>query len=92
MPNRTNTRCEIIDRFNLNVSERTVSRSKVANLHSRMLLRKFITDLNKLKCLNFVKKYINMPISFWKKGVWSDESKFKLFGKEKKIKSLEKIK
>ena len=36
------------------------------------------------KRLAFAKKYINMPKSFWKKIMWSDESKFESQQLEKK--------
>ena len=39
------------------------------------------------KRLAFAKKYVNMPISFWKKIVQSDESKFETI--EEKANSLE---
>lgn len=54
-------------------------------MHTSISLRKsFINDTNKRKCLSFAQKYVNMPVSFWKNVVWSDESKFELFGKKKK--------
>ena len=36
------------------------------------------------KLLAFAKKYVNMPISFWKKIMWSDKSKFELQQLKKK--------
>ena len=36
------------------------------------------------KRLAFAKKYVNMPISFWRKIIWSDESKFELQQLKKK--------
>src|SRR5215813_12483946 len=30
--------------------------------------------------LQFAKAHINEPMEYWKKVIWSDESKFKLFG------------
>ena len=38
----------------------------------------YINQTNMKKRLAFVKKYVNVPISFWRKIIWSDESKFEL--------------
>ncbi|EFN71555.1 Transposable element Tc1 transposase, partial [Camponotus floridanus] len=32
----------------------------------------------------FAKKYANMSLDFWKKVLWSDESKFELFGQKRR--------
>lgn len=42
--------------------------------------RPLIRNINKQKRLAFAKKYVNMLLEFWKKVVWSDESKFEIFG------------
>ena len=42
------------------------------------------------KRLAFAKKYVNMPKSFWKKIMWSDESKFELQQLKKKGLCVEK--
>lgn len=56
----------------------TISRAlKLAGIHSRTPRKKpFISKVNQAKRLAYAKKYVDMPISFWKKIVWSDESKF----------------
>lgn len=36
----------------------------------------FISDQNRRKRLAYAKKYVNMPLSFWKRVLWTDESKF----------------
>lgn len=40
----------------------------------------FDSEGDKIKRLEFVKKYADKPVDFWKKIVWSDESKFDFFG------------
>ena len=43
----------------------------------------------KSKRLAFAKKYVNMPISFWRKIIWSDESNY-MWKKKIYIYTLEK--
>lgn len=38
----------------------------------------FLSNKHMKRRLDFAKKYANMPLSFWKKIIWSDESKFNL--------------
>lgn len=75
---------EIKDQLNLNVSTKTIRRRlHEKGLSSRVSIKKpMITLKNKKKRLEFAKKYVDMPLSFWKKVVWSDESKFELVGKK----------
>ena len=40
--------------------------------------------MHKRKRLAFAKKYVNKPLSFWKKIIWRDESKFELLNKKKR--------
>lgn len=84
---------EIKDELNLNVSTKTIRR----RLHehgftNRVSIKKpMITPKNKKKRLEFAKKYIDKPLSFWKRVVWSDESKFELVGKKKRRKIWRKV-
>lgn len=49
--------------------------------HSRTPRKKpFISAINKAKRLEFAKNFINKDENFWKNVVFSDESKFNLFG------------
>lgn len=50
-----------------------------------------ITTTNKKKWLEFAKKHIDKPLSFWKTVVWSDESKFELVGKKKRRRVWRKV-
>ena len=60
------------------VSRHTISRSlKKVGIRSRTPRKKpFISKQNRFKRLEYAKKYVHMPISFWKKVLWTDESKF----------------
>ena len=79
---------EIVEEQKLKVSAKTVSRVlKKGDFRSRIQKRKpFISKANRKKRLDFAKKYAHMPLSFWKKIVWSDESKFELYKQKMKRK------
>lgn len=44
----------------------------------------FVSKVNRMKRLEFAKKYINESVEFWKTVIFSDESKFNLFGSDGK--------
>lgn len=71
------------------VCGKTMSRSTIARALKQQGIKSctprrkpFISDVNRKKRLNYAKKYIDMPISFWKKIIWSDESKFNVKGSD----------
>jgi len=47
--------------------------------------RPAISPSNAAKRLAFAKKYIQMPAFFWKKIIWSDESKFELVNSKRRV-------
>jgi len=49
-------------------------------LFSRISIKKLTSKKNKKTRLQFVKDHLNWTIEDWKKVVFSDESKFNLFG------------
>jgi len=52
-----------------------------AGLHGRVARRKpYISAINKKKRLEFAKLHVNQPDSFWENVIFSDESKFNIFG------------
>lgn len=56
-----------------------------ANIHGRAARKKpFISEKNRLKRLEFAKAYITKPMEFWRRVIFSDESKFNLFGSDGK--------
>lgn len=77
----------IQENLHLNISHKTIRRRlREANLHSRFAKKRpFISKRNKIKRLEFAKKYVEMPIDFWKKVLWSDESKFELFNRKRRL-------
>lgn len=64
------------------VCEQTVrNRLNETGLHGRVPRKKpLISKRNKVKRLNFARMHINKSPEFWKSILWSDESKFNLFG------------
>ena len=78
---------QIREKVNLNVSDRTVRRRlREANLNSRYALkRSFMGAANKKKRLEFAERYANMTMDFWKNVLWTDESKFELFGQKRAL-------
>lgn len=84
--NPSTTSRNIVEQLKLNISSRTVRRRlNEEGLKNCVARRKpHISKVNKKKRLDFAKKYINKPLSFWKRVIWSDESKFELLNKKKR--------
>ena len=56
-----------------------------ATIYGRAARKKpFINDTNRRKRLGFAKAYVNKPMEFWKNCIFSDESKFNIFGSDGK--------
>lgn len=54
-----------------------------ANYHGRAARKKpFISEVNRAKRLAFAKEHLNKPISFWESVLFTDESKFNIFGSD----------
>lgn len=79
---------EIKEELNLPVSNRTVQyRLKNAGLSNYIQKRKpYISRINKKKRLAFAKEHLKKEITFWNSVLWSDESRFELFGSKKRNK------
>lgn len=69
---------------NVSVSTQTVRNTlKHAGYHGRSTRKKpFICKRNAIKRLEFAKKHINQPDEFWKNVVFTDESKYNIFGSD----------
>ena len=82
---RTSTK-EIKESLNLSVSEKTIGRRlKAAGYISSYERKKpHISPKNKKKRLAFAKEHLSKPIQFWSNVLWTDESKFELFGSKKR--------
>lgn len=70
------------------VSDSTIRRALNANgIHGRVPRKKpLISKTNQKRRLDFANKYKNKDISFWNNIIFSDESKFEIFGKRKPAK------
>lgn len=56
-----------------------------ANIRGRAPRKKpFISERNRVKRLEFAKAYVSKPLEFWKNVIFSDESKFNIFGSDGK--------
>lgn len=68
------------------VSETTIRRRlHDANLRGHIARKKpLLTSIHKKRRLEFARKYSDKPIEFWKRVVFSDESKFELFGNRRR--------
>ncbi len=71
---------KINESLNLCVSNRTIRRRlKSFGLQSFICKKKpLLRKVNIQKRLAFAKQYVNMPIDYWKRVVWTDESKFEI--------------
>lgn len=53
--------------------------------------RPFISDVNRKKRLLFAKKYYRKPIDFWKRVLWTDESKFEIMSSKRRKKVWKRV-
>ena len=77
---------EIADRTGIVLGRQTVRNVLYsADLHGRSPRKKsFISEINRQKWLAFAREYIQKPATFWHSVIFSDESKFNLFGSDGK--------
>jgi transposase len=70
------------------VSAKTIKRiGKENEYNQRIALKKpYINSRNRKKRIEFANDNLNKDNSYWKRILWSDESKFNLFGSDGKIK------
>ena len=89
--NRRLTAPEITAHVNLNrdvpISVSTVKRRlQAAGLHGRIAVRKpLLRAVNKKKRLQWAKIHKDWTTKEWEKVLWSDESKFEIFGSKRRI-------
>ena len=78
---------EIMQEIGITISSQTVRRrAHEAGLYGRVARKKpYVNKANRLKRLNYVKTYRDKEMSFWKHVLWSDESKYNLFGSDGKV-------
>lgn len=78
---------EINQHLGKDVSAQTIRRAIHENGYNGRVARKkpFVSDVNRKKRLNFAKEYIGMDKSYWNDVLFSDESKFNLFGSDGRV-------
>lgn len=77
---------ELRDEYDVSVSRQTVGRRLIdAGLHGRVPVKKpLISAKNRKARLDFARKHADWSVQDWKKALWSDESKFQMFGSDGK--------
>ncbi|GFT50070.1 transposable element Tcb2 transposase [Trichonephila clavipes] len=72
---------ELLSSCNVSLSAQTVRNLlHSTGLKARIPRKKpYISEVNRKRRLEFVKKYKNKPVYFWKKVIFSDKSKFDIF-------------
>uniref|UniRef100_A0AC34RLD5 Transposase n=1 Tax=Panagrolaimus sp. JU765 TaxID=591449 RepID=A0AC34RLD5_9BILA len=75
---------EMAEEFNVKVSRQTIGRRlNAAGLFGRVPIKKpWISAKNRRARIEFAKAHVDWSIEQWKKVIWSDESKFQLFGSD----------
>ncbi|GFY13447.1 transposable element Tc1 transposase [Trichonephila clavipes] len=81
MTSAQNIANELLSSCNVSVSSQTVRNVlHSAGLKARTPRKKpYISEVNRKRRLEFAMKYKNKPMDFWKKVIFSDESKFEIF-------------
>lgn len=74
----------IVKSLNVKVSERTVKRElNNMSLFGRVAAKKpFLSNKNKVSRLKWANTYLKFSNEDWAKVIWSDESRFKIFGSD----------
>lgn len=77
---------ELKESIGKNISADTVRRSIIrAGYNARTARKKpYINERNRKKRIDFANEYKNKTNEFWNKVIFSDESKYNIFGSEKK--------
>ena len=61
-------------------------RLRESGLHGRIAAKKrLLKDTNKKKILAWAKKHEQWTLDWWKAVLWSDESKFEIFGSNRRV-------
>ncbi|CAF2969788.1 unnamed protein product, partial [Rotaria sp. Silwood2] len=78
---------ELEQELGVHISERTIKRrANEYGLFGRVARKRpYVNKRNRLKRLKFAKTMSAKPLNFWDTILWSDESKFNLFGSDGKV-------
>ena len=73
--------------INTTISESTIHcRANEIGLHGSVARKKpYLNKVNRAKRLEYARVYREKPLGFWNNVIWSNESKFNLFGSDGKI-------
>ena len=80
-------KAELESELKVIISESTVHRRlHEVGLYGHVARKKsYVHKINRRKRLEYAKNYREKPLGFWNKVLWSDESKFNLFGSDGKV-------
>ena len=83
----TSIKAQLQTEINITISESTIRRwANEIGLHGRVARKKpYLNKVNRAKRLEYGGVYREKPLGLWNKVIWSDESKFNLFGSDGKI-------
>ena len=78
---------ELEQHLGVSISERTIKRrANECGLFGRVARkRSYVNKANRLKRLNFAKTMSNRALDVWNTVLWTDGSKFNLFGSDGKV-------
>lgn len=71
----------------IDVSESTIRRVIYREgMHGRIARKKpFVSEVNRIRRISFAKDHLSHGIEFWKRVIFSDESKFNIFGSDGRV-------
>ena len=83
----SNVKAEVEAELGIAISEQTVRRRMhEVGLNGRVARKKpYVSKVNKGKRLEYARTYREKPLGYWDHVLWSDESKFNLFGSDGKV-------
>ena len=83
----TSVKAELQTELNITISETTIRRrAHEIGLYWRVVRKKlYLNKANLGKRLEYARTYHEKPLGFWNNVIWSNESKFNLFGSDGKV-------
>ena len=80
-------KAEFQTELNITISETTIRRrAHEIGLYGLVARKKpYLNKANREKRLEYARTYREKPLGFWNNVIWSDESKFNLFGSDAKV-------
>ena len=83
----SSVKAELLTELRISISESTVRRrAHEIGLYGRVARKKpYVNKTNRSKRLDYALYYREKPLGYWENVIWSDESKFNLFGSDGKV-------